>query len=364
MHPQQQKLAAVDLLKAVAAQFIVLHHLAAYGSISEAVQEVAPLFVSWLYDYGRLAVQVFLVVGGFLTARSLSPAGRPFAGSHAAAAANRYLRLAVPFFAALCLAVVCAAVARHLGEDDYVPAAPTLKQVFAHVLLLPGLLGQDALTAGAWYVAIDLQLFVAMILLSWLAASAPRVPRLLPLLVFALMLAAQLKFNRSAAYDNWAIYFLGAYGLGAGTWWATRSRRPAVMLALLVAVTLVALSVDFRARLLVALVAAAVLAFAACSPRLERRLKLRSAAWLGSISYSLFLVHFPVLLLANAAFAVLDTGDDVGGPLAMLAAWGLSVAAAVAFHRVVEAPAARLRLPRSGEFGPLLGRALSRASAG
>lgn len=353
MLPQQHKLPAVAFLKAVAAQFIVLHHLAAYGPISEAVQDVAPLFTSWLYDYGRTAVHVFLVVGGFLAARSRWSCRT--AGCYAKAVADRYLRLAVPFLAALALAVACAALARSLGDDDYIPAAPALKQVVAHVLLLPGLLGQEALTAGAWYVAIDLQLFAAMMLLSWLAAAAPRLPRLLPVLVFALMLAAQLKFNRDAAYDDWALYFFGAYGLGSCTWWATRSRRPVAALALLAAVTLVALWVEFRARLSVALMAAAILALADRSSRADSLLRLPAVAWLGSISYALFLVHFPVLMLSNAAFALLDTGHDANGPLAMLVAWGASIAAAVVFHRFVEMPAGRLRLPLGGESRPSAG---------
>lgn len=364
MRLQQQKLPAVDFLKGTAAQFIVLHHLAAYGPISEAVEEVAPQLISWLYDDGRMAVQMFLVVGGFLTARSLFPSGRPVAGGYTAAVVNRYLRLAVPFVAALLLAVACAAVVRGLGDDDYVPSAPTLKQFVAHALLLPGLLGQDALTAGAWYVVIDLQLFVVMILLSWLAASAPRVPRLMPLLVFALMSASQLEFNRDAAYDNWALYFFGAYGLGACTWWATRSRRPVAMLTLLAAATVVALVLDLRSRLLVALLAASVLALAARSRRVENYLRLPAAARLGSTSYSLFLVHFPVLMLANAAFAALDTGHGINGPLAMLVAWGLSLVAAAAFHRFVEMPAARLRLSRDGRVGPMPRHAVSAPTAG
>jgi peptidoglycan/LPS O-acetylase OafA/YrhL len=357
MHPQKTRLPAVDFLKAVAAQLIVLHHLAAYGPISEAVQDVAPMLISWLYDHGRMAVQVFLVVGGYLTARSLSPNGRPFAGSHLAAIANRYLRLAVPFLAALLLAIVCAAVARALGDDDYVPSAPRLAQLAAHALLLPGLLGHEALTAGAWYVAIDLQLFAAMILLSGLAASAPRVPRLLPLLALALMAASQFGFNRDAALDNWAIYFFGAYGLGAATWWATRSRRSTGLLALVAALTVAALLTDFRGRLAVALATAAVLALAGRLPRIGELLALPGTARLGSISYSLFLIHFPVLLLANAAFAELDTGSDIDGFIAMAATWGVCIFAAVAFHRWVEAPANRLRLPLGGETMAILRRA-------
>ncbi|MGZ8261721.1 MAG: acyltransferase family protein, partial [Methylotenera sp.] len=59
---------AIDAFKAIASQLIVLHHLAAYGPLSDAVQQAAPGLISWLYDYARMAVQVFFVIGGYLAA--------------------------------------------------------------------------------------------------------------------------------------------------------------------------------------------------------------------------------------------------------------------------------------------------------
>ena len=51
----------IDAFKALASQLIVLHHLAAYGPLSVAARQIAPGTVDWLYDYARMAVQVFLV---------------------------------------------------------------------------------------------------------------------------------------------------------------------------------------------------------------------------------------------------------------------------------------------------------------
>lgn len=54
------RLTAFDTLKAVASQFIVLHHLVAYGPLAEAFRSRFPQLADWLYYDGRLAVQVFL----------------------------------------------------------------------------------------------------------------------------------------------------------------------------------------------------------------------------------------------------------------------------------------------------------------
>jgi len=66
-------------------------------------------------------------------------------------------------------------------------------------------------------------------------------------------------------------------------------------------------------------------------------------AHLGTHSYSLFLVHFPICLLVNALFEHKDPTHAGTALLAMLAAWLLSNLAALLFYRWIEAPAARLR---------------------
>ena len=71
------RLFPLDALRAAAAQLIVLHHLSVYGPIAEAMHGLFPLLSGWLYDYGRMAVQVFLVLGGYLSARALSAACSP-----------------------------------------------------------------------------------------------------------------------------------------------------------------------------------------------------------------------------------------------------------------------------------------------
>lgn len=80
-------------------------------------------------------------------------------------------------------------------------------------------------------------------------------------------------------------------------------------------------------------------------PALQRRLTLRPAQWLSTRSFSLYLVHEPLLVAA----ALL-----LGGP--SVAVWGLLalpllaivLVVAEAFHRVAERPSQRL----AREFGP------------
>ena len=76
MRAAPSRLVFVDVLKAVASQLIIFHHLAFYGPLSDVAQSLAPGLMHWFSDYARVAVQAFLVVGGFLAARGWRPRGK------------------------------------------------------------------------------------------------------------------------------------------------------------------------------------------------------------------------------------------------------------------------------------------------
>jgi peptidoglycan/LPS O-acetylase OafA/YrhL len=63
---------------------------------------------------------------------------------------------------------------------------------------------------------------------------------------------------------------------------------------------------------------------------------------MGQTSYSLFLLHFPIWLVVAAAWARLGWTSAPAAVAGLLLAYAGSVAAAFAFHRFVEEPAATL----------------------
>lgn len=339
----------VDALKALGAQLIVLHHFSVYGPLADAAHRLAPALSGWLYDYALMAVQIFLVLGGYLAIQGLKPAMARDARALGRAVLGRYLRLVLPFVAALALAVSAAALARGWLDADFIPAAPQWGQALAHLLLLQDVVDAEALSAGAWYVAIDLQLYALLALLLWLGQRGTR-PAPALALVAALMLGSLLYFNRDEGWDRWGLYFFGSYALGALAWRAARAQQPARWLALLAAVGALALALDWRPRIAVALLLALLLGLAQWRGSSGRRLPAALARPLRSqarISYALFLVHFPVLLLGNAFYARHAGGAGaavVTLVLSLLACLGL----AWGFERWVERPLARLRSSRRG----------------
>lgn len=108
-------------------------------------------------------------------------------------------------------------------------------------------------------------------------------------------------------------------------------------LALVVAAGLL----EFRPRLLMSAAIAAILFFAARSNALHDWPRNKVVLWLGRMSYSVFLIHFPVWLLQNVVFVRMRWVTPVTGLLAMPIAWLLSIGAGWVFHRYVELPSAR-----------------------
>ena len=163
------RLPLVDFMRGVAALLIVAHHLAFYGPLSDLAYPLAPAALDWLYDYARMAVQAFLVIDGFVTARRLARLPALGATGFASELWSRYRRVGVPYLAALVLAIACNELARHWMDHPSISAPPTPAQLLAHATFLTQILGYEPLTAGVWYLAIDFQLLVVSLLL--LAAS-------------------------------------------------------------------------------------------------------------------------------------------------------------------------------------------------
>lgn len=367
-HPKRQL--HLDLLKLLGAQLIVWHHFSLYGPAAQVLHNAAPGLMAWLYEYARMAVQIFLVVGGFLAAQHLS---KPMAMRWQEVVSRvwlRYRRLVLPFMVAMLLAVLSAAVSRaHLPSDGFVPDAPSTLQVLAHALLLHDVLNQPALSTGVWYVAIDLQLFTLLTALVWLGpllrprpAVSPQLNPAWPVITWSLVagLAALslLVLNRMAALDAYAPYFFGAYGLGVLAYGIARTARTKhTWLLALTCLGVFALVVDYRERIVLALGVAMVLALGGAWPVHLAKLP----AWAqqliargGQVSYAQFLNHFALLMLGNAGFALavqawaLESAQQVTlAGVVFVAYWLLSLWLGAWFERHIEVPLTRWRSHRA-----------------
>mgnify|MGYP001033203967 CR=1 FL=1 len=238
---------------------------------------------------------------------------------------------------AFMLAIVGAALARLWMTHESIGAPPTTGQIVAHLFLLHDLFDYEALSAGIWYIAIDFQLYALFVLLLWstgllFGRSASADFAGIAVVAFV-ALASLFFFNLHPGWDATALYFFGAYALGAGSAWAVRSVHPHLGLALLALLGILALSFDFRPRIAIALVVAVILGLSHLHLRLNGSHVL---SLLSRSSYALFLVHFPICLVVNALFNAWAPDHPGLNALGVLVAWIASNAVALMFYQHVE----------------------------
>ncbi|MGY0195044.1 acyltransferase family protein [Leptothrix sp. BB-4] len=338
----------IDTAKALASQLIVAHHLVIYGPMSRQVRPIAPDLWAWLAGPARLAVQVFLVIAGYLAARALMPtpgaAGRVRAQGLPGVLGSRVLRLAPVYWLAIALVLATSAVARVWLDDPDTPLLPHATQLLANLLFLQDVTGHDALSAGLWYVAIDLQLYAGLAFFGaatgLLGGVSERSRALMVVLTMVALVAASLYgFNRLQGWDAWAPYFFGSYGLGVLAHWLGRMSQATwrgLGLAGLCVLVAGALAVDYRSRIALA---GAIAVLLVASPawlgrlRLDRQPMRALCAWLARLSYAVFLLHYPISLAVAALVTTLAPESLEINLLGLVGTWLLTLACAHALEQ-------------------------------
>lgn len=342
------RLVLVDWLKILAAHLIVWHHLCFYSPMADHLPSMLEGWRHFMVSDARKAVQVFLVIGGFLSVRGLLQGGQ---SSIWDSLRRRYLRLVPIYLVALLLVTLMVALARaSLPHADWLPISPTWREWFSHALLINGWLDHEAISSGVWYVAMDMQLFVVWTLVAatsrrfwphqWLTAAA--------WIVWALAAVSLFVFNRAPEWNEWALYFFGAYGLGLLAGLACERPRFAPMFWGLCLVAVAALMVDYRDRILLALITAIGLQWwgmrwreHATQGGHSESLGATLRGWrsvLAESSYALFLIHFGIIVLASAFWEESSSRSATHALVLCVLTWVASAYAGLWLHRGIERP--------------------------
>ena len=315
--------------------------------------------MNFLYEYGRYAVQIFLVMAGYLATQSLSRfANAKFSSQNLLRVIiNRYLRLFSPYIAALVFTILCAWIARFWVNDEFVGEQETLGQFLAHLFFLQGILGLDSISAGVWYVAIDWQLYsvLAVLLITFSSYQA------LIWFLSIIAICSLLYFNRSNQYEAYFIYFIGSYSLGVLAYLAKNFADKRIqglaqfaLIAIGAMITISTLHQVWLRNYLAWFVAIALLVWGnAAYPgdgAVAHGLKssvLGAIAWASPRSYCAFLIHFAFILLANTLYISSGIYAHESGLIAIGLMLGVVVCSTVAanyMYRWVEIPSAKLKI--------------------
>jgi len=335
----------IDFLKTFAVQIIIFHHLSNYGPIPLKVHELFPAVIDAIGEYGHYAVQIFLVIGGYLSVKNL-PQTIEKQGLFKTVF-NRYLRLVPTYMVAILFTIACATLARAVHYEEYIGEPETLFQILAHLFFLQNLLGFDSISVGVWYVAIDWQLYIFISCLLFFLKSYRNILVILSLV----MVTSLMFFSQDAMFENYFFYFAGAYGLGIIAFLAEDSSHPETKVPariLLILFSILILSNTFfeiHIKNILEIIIAMMLAWKGkYLYRSETFQWTKLCIWFSQRSYCAFLIHFSLLLLGNTMFYFYHVESPEIAFVMMMIIWVLSWVFAHLLYVFVEFPSRKIQL--------------------
>lgn len=313
----------VDALRAFAALSVCIYHFvfgtAHYDEVS-VLREVA-----W---YGRWGVEIFFVISGYIVPLSMMRSGYSLT-SWPQFMMKRLIRLEPPYLATIGLI---------LGLGFLSPLVPsfrgsapewTLPQIAGHLGYLNAFLDMPWINPVFWSLAVEFQYYLVIaVVLPALLASKP----LVRIVIIAFLIAAPAIIPTKG---NWFIAsHLPVFAAGIVTFLAAARLIPQSWYWPMLLPIGIAIGWQIGwTTAIVAILSAVILA------KIELQ-RIRWIAWLGAISYSLYLIHVPI----GGRIVNLSTRVDPS-PIVQIfvvcAALIVSIVAAYGLYVLVEKPALR-----------------------
>lgn len=297
------RFAFVDGLRGLAALGIAVYHIWRYEPLPYPSLQFVPSFVDWLLCRTWIGVQVLLVISGFVIAFSL----RNTCLTPREAGVfliRRVVRLTPPYWLTLLLALIlnwcCVAIWNFPAMFE---GPTTFWRLFDHAIYLQDVFEQPALSAGIWTICIEMQFYAVCVFGWWLAqwlagsgqSSSSQKFGWLLLVVFGPFAALSLAhWNRLDSTEPFVTHFAGLFFLGMLTWWTLDRLISTRLFLATMGIALIIVAGTWKLEQLVALSAAMSLFAVGRVGHLHDWLHWRWLQHLAKISYSLYLIHYPL----------------------------------------------------------------------
>ncbi len=317
MTAASKRIDSLDALRGLAALAVCWKHLTGSFVLSRVFQ------VSGMY--GWLGVEIFFVISGFVIPYTLYKSGYGV-GQYFTFVWKRIVRLEPPYLVSILFVILIGYLAAHAPGYHGGPYRPSTAQVLLHFGYLNAFAHYDWLNGVYWTLAIEFQYYLALgLLFPLLCARNPkaRYAALAVLSVLAFIPSKSLMFQ---------YLFLFLLGIVTFQHWVKLIGTRVYIGLILVLGSGAVLTLG----VLIAIVAVAT----ACVISFVRFRQFAVLKFLGMISYSLYLVHLPIVYkLSNLARRV--THGPTQDMLAVLVIFTITIMVAYLFYRLVERPSHR-----------------------
>ena len=352
----------VEGMRALAALVVFTNHSYAqtWNPMARKFPEGALAPLSTFLVLGHLSVTVFIVISGFCLALPVVSSGGEIRGGARGFFKRRAKRILPPYYGAvaLCLILIATVIGESTGTLWDIPILVTPFAIFAHAVLIQDLFATSAINYVFWSIAVEWQIYFLFPLLvgAWNRFG----PRVVVPVALALGYAVRFGFEETRVARAHP-HYLGMFVLGMLAAYVASSQdasyarlRKHVGWKVLLAGALVATAgliahygVDLATKrfhvldLPVGLVAMSLLVLASRSEDspLTRAFSWRPLVWIGTFSYSLYLVHAPLLqIIWQYVLNPLGFSPNAMFVTLMTAGFVAIVAASYLFFRIFEAP--------------------------
>lgn len=308
------RLQTIDSLRGIAALLVAWFHFSGQGTVTSGT------LLQWLGKHGHVGVEIFFAISGFVVPLAMWRNGYQL--SHKwQFLAKRAARLYPPYLAAFLITLILDAAGAFLHHK---PLNTTLTECLLHLGYLPTFFGYSWLNMAYWTLAVEAVFCGVICFLFPVIVSARWQMSCLLLLVWMIVVCAI-----PGSPNGLAAQSLFVPGILAFLRRTERLPMSAFVIALLVTTAFLAWQ-----RHLDAALAGAGTALLLSLPNLN-------IGWfssLGSISYSLYLIHSPIG--QRARYMLPDSYDHLFGTnIEPFAALVLSLGASVIFWMFIENPA-------------------------
>jgi peptidoglycan/LPS O-acetylase OafA/YrhL len=347
--------AGLDGLRGICALYVLLFHCWAY-TFRGFPRYRGPDWLSWL-GFGRLAVVFFLILSGFSLAMSAARNGWRL-GDLGRYARRRAWRILPAYWAALAFSLLIAwTVVRQPHSTE-----PTAESVVVYTLLLQDLIAAPTPNGALWSISVEALLYCLLPLLLLLCRRLGPAG-MLAAVTLPVILVGFLVFGGSPPdEDNWLmphlvpVFAAGVVAAGVVASGDRFRRLPWAWLSVAVAAPVAVLVLVQGSRWMVGhyywvdlaiAPAMTMLLLAVVSGRpatLVRLLDSRPLRRLGSFSYSLYLIHLPIVVAISLKLVAPRLGHGTAAfVVTTVFAGGLSLAGAWFFAKLFEFPFQRHR---------------------
>lgn len=307
----------LDGIRAVAALLVVFNHV--FLHIWPLEYNIVPdrhtlLFTDWLYFCGHFSVVIFIVLSGFCLMLPVVRNNGHLRGGTGDFFKRRIRRILPPYYLALLLSLVL--IHFFIGEktgthwDRSLPVTP--QSLIVRLLLLQDLLGGSQINHVFWSIGLEWHIYFFFPALVFLWRRFGPAPATISALVFGYGIWL---VGAKANWPSLFLYFIGLFALGMlgaticfakeERWISLRNRLPWLPAAAVLLALTAGLSWKFGPSqprfhytdLLIGLFALCLIVgtFQANTGALRRFFDWKPLVALGGFSYSLYLVHAPLL---------------------------------------------------------------------